>query len=218
MSYPMRPSWIQALCPAPKRYLQQLVLQLGLTNGLDIGCGGGSLLSSLRGSNFTSTGIDVSQASIDESRSKNVHDEYLLGDFRTMRFEKKYDVVVMSHVIEHFNRDEGADVLKRIEELALRLIYIETPYGYFEQQEYDNNYFQRHLSGWFPHDFEGRAYTVFGAGNGLMRSTTGRRLFQSKIGNLINKCTQRYFFRHPNHSATISAIKHIDELGNVHRV
>ncbi len=218
MYYPRRSHWIQALCPAPKRYLQQLILQLGLTTGLDIGCGGGSLFTSLRKYNFESTGIDVSQASIDASRSTDVHDEYLLGDFRTMQFEKKYDVIVMSHVIEHFNRDEGLDVIRRVEELASRLIYIETPYGFFEQHDYDGNYFQRHLSGWFPHDFEARAYTVFGSGVGLRCTARGNKIFQSPIGNFINRCTQWYFFRHPNHSAIISAIKHVDEFGNLHRL
>lgn len=214
--YPKRRFWIQWICPAPKRYLQAMITRLGLKSGLDIGCGGGSLLTAVRSDTFESTGIDISAASINRSKANNVHDHYLVGDFRTAAFPRTYDVVVLSHAIEHFTRDDGLEVIRRIEQLAKRLIYIETPYGFLEQTDYDGNPFQRHLSGWFPHDFEGRGYTVFGSGLRGLTGPMGKPIFlPSSMVQTINRSLQWYLFRRPERAATIAAIRYIDEQGNI---
>lgn len=218
-SYPSRSRWIQSLCPAPKRHLQYLITTYGLKSGIDIGCGGGSPLTSLRNTGFVSTGIDISPECIKNSRQQNTHDEYICGDFRTFQFEKQYDVVVISHVLEHFTRDEGMDVIRRIESMAKRLIYIETPHSFLEQTDFDGNLFQRHLSGWFPHDFQNRGYTVFGSGPRGLTGPMGKSLFFSDtIIKLIGRCFQWYFFRRPDKAKTISAIRYIDESGNVRQL
>ncbi|ASF45697.1 class I SAM-dependent methyltransferase [Methylovulum psychrotolerans] len=214
-TYPLRSKLVQALCPAPKRYAQQLILKYELNSGLDIGCGGDSILTAVRSATFESTGIDVFPENIQNSR----HDKYILGDFRSYHFDQTFDVVVLSHVIEHFARDEAFDVLKRVEQLANRLIYIETPYGFLEQCAYKNNAFQRHLSGWFPHDFISRGYSVLGSG---MRGLTGSMgkpcILPSNITRDINRSLQWFYFRRPHYASTIAAIKYIDEDGNVRGV
>ncbi|HVN31492.1 MAG TPA: class I SAM-dependent methyltransferase [Thermoanaerobaculaceae bacterium] len=216
--YPRRPGWVQLVCPAPKRYLQELIRTNDLRTGLDIGCGEGSPLAALRARGFRSTGIDIYSENIASARARSTHDEYLLGDFRTAAFPGRFDVVVLSHVIEHFTRDEGEEVLRQAESLATRLVYVETPNGFLEQLRTDRNPFERHLSGWFPHDFEARGYTVFGSGPRFLRSAllSGGPV-SGPLSGVIGRALQRWYFRRPVHAAIIAAIRLVDEGGNVRR-
>ena len=196
-----------------------MIRSYGLKTGLDIGCGAGSPLTALRAIGFHSTGIDASPLSIEGARGRGAHDEYVLGDFRLQEFDRCFDVVLLSHVIEHFTRDEGIGILRKAEELTKRIIYVETPYGFLEQEDCDGNPFQRHLSGWFPHDFESRGYKVFGMGaRGLTGPMGEPRWFPNSITRTIGRCTQWFFFRKPSLAATIAAIKVVDESGNICKV
>jgi hypothetical protein len=218
-AYPARSALIQFLCPAPKRHLQSLILKLGLKTGLDIGCGEGSPLTSLRGSNFTSTGIDIDAKSIEHARLRELHDEYLLGDFMTMKLERAFDVVVLSHVIEHFDRDTGWRVLQRLEQISRHLVYVETPNGFLEQTDYDGNPFMRHLSGWFPHDFQARGYTVYGSGpKWLCASMENKRLMPSSLRHLISRLLQWHYFRRPSKAGTIAGLRFVDRASNLRNV
>ena len=214
--YPRRSALVQRISPAPKRHLQTLVSSLGLRTGLDVGCGAGSPLTALRGPGFRSTGIDLSPESVSQAKCLAMHDECLLGDVRTFHFQTGFDVVVLSHVIEHFERDEGLQVLRRAEELAARLVYVETPYGFLEQHELYSSVFQRHLSGWFPADFEGRGYTVFGSGSRrLHRRGQNQRRDEGWVMRTVDRLSQRWYFRRPDHAHVIAAIRLLDSNGNV---
>jgi hypothetical protein len=218
-AYPARSALIQFLCPAPKRHLQTLILQHGLRTGLDIGCGEGSPLTSLRGTEFKSTGIDIDAKSIEQARAKDLHDEYILGDFMTMKLERAFDVVVLSHVIEHFDRGTGWRVLQRIEQISRHLVYVETPNGFLEQTDYDGNPFMRHLSGWFAHDFQSRGYTVYGSGPIWLCAPMGsKRVLPSSLRHLISRLLQWYYFRRPSKAGTIAGLRFVDRAGNLRTV
>ena len=62
---------------------------------------------------------------------------------------------------------KGLELLDRVERLSAKFILLETPHGFVPQGPEFGNEFQRHHSGWFIHEFEGRGYTVHG--------TTGTR-------------------------------------------
>jgi len=218
-TYNLTSSLIEALFPAPKRFFQRIIIEQDLRSGLDIGCGRDSILTGVRSSRFKSTGMDVSQRSIDISKSLDRHDSYIVGDFMSEGFSDQFDVVVLSHVIEHFEYAEAQRVLQRIEKIARRAIYIETPYGFLEQCCYDENVFQRHLSGWFPHDFINRGYSVFGSGvRGLTGPMGFPRFFPGPIVQNINRSLQWFYFRRPQYASTISAIRYIDSIGNLRSV
>jgi hypothetical protein len=215
-AYRMRARWVQSVCPAPKRYLQTLILQHGLKTGLDIGCGEGSPLTSIRGSSFRSTGIDIDLESVERARQLELHDDYIVGDFMSLDLKQTFDVIVMSHVIEHFDRDTGWKVLQRIEEISRHLVYVETPHGFLEQTDYDGNPYQRHLSGWFPHDFQSRGYTVFGSGAKWMRQPMGTHAkLPQAITRNFNRSLQWFYFRRPQHAGTIAGIRFKDKAGNL---
>lgn len=146
----------------------------------------------------------------------DLHDDYLLGDFMNVTLDKTFDVVVLSHVIEHFDRDTGWQVLHRLEQLSRHMVYVETPNGFMEQTDYDGNPFQRHLSGWFPHDFESRGYTVFGSAPLWLRRPMGapRPLPQLLCRNLP-RLFQWYYFRRPRLAGTIAGIRFKDSAGNL---
>ena len=207
-------SFVQMLCPSPRRHLQRLVLDHGLKTGLDIGCGETSILTSLRCDDFRSTGIDVFQGMIESAEKRNLHDEYIHGDFRKVQLDYKFDVVVLSHLIEHFTKEDGFAVLDRVEALADCLVYIETPRGFREQPALDGNEFQKHLSGWLPDDFRSRGYTVYGSGLRGLRGVAGvSRIFPEMITRLLERIFQRFVFRQPNLAGTISAILIFDKDG-----
>jgi hypothetical protein len=210
---------IQLLCPSPARYLQYLVRRHGLQTGLDIGCGETSVLSALRSPTFRSTGIDVSAAAVETSRRRNLHDEYVVGDVRELDSQSGWEVIVLSQVVEHFTRDEGFRLLARLEDLAPRLLYVATPNGFREQPAICGNTAQRHLSGWFPHDFEGRGYSVFGMSLKGLRGVAGSsRVFPETITRTVERSTQWVSYRAPSIAGTIVAIRYVDEEGNVLRV
>ena len=136
---------------------------------LDIGCGEYSPLSAYR-PNLKTVGIDVFPEAIEEAKSRDTHDFYILADVLNDSLEdilsqfngKKFDLVTLYGVIEHFPKRYGYDLLERCEKLTNKYILLQTPNGFVEQGPEFGNEYQRHLSGWFPHDFEGLGYKVYG--------------------------------------------------------
>ena len=77
---------------------------------------------------------------------------------------QEFEVVTCIEVIEHLELGAGQKLLDELERIGSRVI-VTTPNILFQQQEYDGNVFQRHLSQWRPSDFRRRGYVVYGAGN-----------------------------------------------------
>ena len=63
----------------------------------------------------------------------------------------------------------GFELLEKCERLTCKYIMVITPNGFLEQGPEFGNEFQRHLSGWFAHDFESIAYTVHGSCTKILR-------------------------------------------------
>ena len=67
---------------------------------LEVGCGSGAFLKSMRELGWRAEGVDFDPAAVDEARKKDllVH----LGTLKAQQFsENSFDAIVMSHVIEH---------------------------------------------------------------------------------------------------------------------
>jgi ubiquinone/menaquinone biosynthesis C-methylase UbiE len=77
-------------------YLFSIWRKLGITpkSVLDLGCGTGSASLILSERGFDVTGIDLSEAMIKIAKSKTKKVKFLVGDMRTLKLEKKFDVVV----------------------------------------------------------------------------------------------------------------------------
>jgi SAM-dependent methyltransferase len=136
---------------------------------LDIGCGGLSPLSVYR-PKLKTVGIDAFPEAIQEAKSRDAHDFYILADVLNDSLDdilsqfkgEKFDLVTLYGVIEHFPKRSGYDLLERCEKLTNKYILLQTPNGFVEQGPEFGNENQRHLSGWFPQDFEGLGYKVYG--------------------------------------------------------
>lgn len=78
------------------------------------------------------------------------------------------DTVVLMDVIEHLNKEEGVELLRKTEKIARKSIIIFTPLGFMPQCHPDGvdawglggASFQEHKSGWLPQDFGDEYVTV----------------------------------------------------------
>lgn len=147
-----------------------MIRDAGCRAALDVGCGKSSVLSVFRPGLIT-VGVDAHAPAVAEAKAHRVHDQYLVANILEAHPDelfapingKKFDLVTLYDVIEHVPKNLGYKLLEKCEELTSKLVLLQTPNGFLEQGPEFGNPFQRHLSGWFPHDFEGLGYTVRGA-------------------------------------------------------
>lgn len=150
-------------------HTREIVRKSECEMALDVGCGGYSHLSKFR-PKITTVGVDVSPEAIKSARENGSHDFYIVADILKQnpdeilsRFHgRKFDLVILFDVIEHLPKKQGFELLERCEQLTAKFILLKTPNGFVEQGPEFGSEHQRHLSGWFPHDFEGLGYKVHG--------------------------------------------------------
>lgn len=147
-------------------FTAQLVANGEIKTALDIGCGTSSHLSRFR-PKVETTGLDAHHDAIDLAKERGVHNHYIEADILQDSINAQFDLVTLYGLIEHLPKTDGFRLLDRIEKLSSKFILLETPNGFVPQGPEFGNEFQRHHSGWFIHEFEGRGYTVYG--------TTGTR-------------------------------------------
>lgn len=156
--------------PTALDYTKEIVEKSECSLTLDVGCGEFSRLSMFR-PKITTVGIDAFPEAIERSKAKGMHDHYIVADILKdnlndvlANFEgRKFDLVTMYDVIEHLPKRLGFELLDRCEQLTSKYILLQTPNGFLEQGPEFGNEYHRHLSGWFPHDFIGLGYKVYGA-------------------------------------------------------
>jgi 2-polyprenyl-3-methyl-5-hydroxy-6-metoxy-1,4-benzoquinol methylase len=89
--------------PQRLRILDRSVMELKMIPGgrlLDIGCGNGQLLANLQGIGWQVQGVEVDPEAVEVARGKNL--EVRLGTVKDQNYSDSYfDVITMSHVIEH---------------------------------------------------------------------------------------------------------------------
>lgn len=131
---------------------------------LDVGCGADSPLGKIR-KKFRSAGIDIFERCIIESKKKKIHNEYRVGDIRKLDKyykTKSFDAVITLDVIEHFNKKEALQLIKKMEEIAKKKVILLTPNGFLKQDSLEGNLYQIHHSGWSKEELEKLGYKVYG--------------------------------------------------------
>lgn len=163
---------------------------------LDIGCGRGiigAMCRIYRGVNRL-VGVDGFEPYLDFSRKAGFYDYTVLRDLNQIPLPfdtKEFDVVTCTEVIEHLSEGAGLKLLDELERIAARVI-VTTPNVRFEQDEYDGNNLQRHLSHWPPSVFRKRGYRVHGTGSlnigyrlrGVVEKVTERTTNDSLPGSI----------------------------------
>lgn len=90
-------------------------------NVLDIGCGLGQFLNDLKAKGFTNlTGVDINNESIEACKRKGLNVEKItdIRDY-ALQANKKFDRIIMSHVLEHIEKESIIDTLAYIKKYLL---------------------------------------------------------------------------------------------------
>jgi hypothetical protein len=71
---------------------------------------------------------------------------------------RKFDLIIMTDVIEHFPKDEGIRLLRLMKERCNKAVMVSTPGVWIEQGEYMGNKYEEHKSMWDAYDFVREGY------------------------------------------------------------
>jgi hypothetical protein len=147
---------------------------------LDIGCGDRSTIREMA-PHMRLVGVDSEPALLAEAERRGTHDEFVCADvaldltpLRRAIAGRPVQLICLFHVIEHLPKQAGFDLLNIAESLTDRFVFIDTPNRFLPQGPEWGSEAQRHRSGWFWQDFEGRGYEVCGtAGTRFLRGYAG---------------------------------------------
>jgi len=161
--------------PSAAEIASRLIVRHNCEVAVDVGCGVNSPLA-LVGDSVLKVGVDVDENSIATARQARLHDAYLQTnimecstdelkrDLLALSGGRPIEVILLFSVIEHLPKQKGFDLLNLCESITSKFVIVETPNGFVPQGPEFGNPYQRHLSGWFPVDFKGLGYNVYGTG------------------------------------------------------
>lgn len=155
---------------------------------LDIGCGVTltSPLKNIAPKLDKIVGIDLFEESIKINQKDPIYTEYFVWDAMKIdeKFsEKSFDCVVATDLIEHLTHGEGKIFLEKAEKIAKKKIIMFTPNGFIKQDEYENNKYQIHHSGWSVGDFKRLGFQKIYGINGLklLRGELAKMRFKPEV-------------------------------------
>lgn len=137
---------------------------------IDVGCGmvqpdsskkEDILFSCFSDYKYRVTGIDGFKPNI-EWRQQNQRGNFILMDVRDIdKLGQQFDVVICNHTIEHFEKNESIDLVKKLETMTKMLLVIGTPIGFVDTAynvELHKNDLEAHKCGWMPKEFQEMGY------------------------------------------------------------
>lgn len=152
---------------------------------LDLGCGANSNVKFFRDKIEHSVGMDIHKGDLEKSKKAKIHDRYILDDVMNVDRhckENSFDAVISIGLVEHLKKKDSLLLMKKMEKIARKLVIIGTPNGFIPQEEYDNNPFQIHQSGFSNQDFQERGYTVLGMdGPKLLRGDNAKMRYKPVV-------------------------------------
>ena len=185
---------------------------------VDLGCGDRSPVRSFIGGRAL-VGVDSQSFVLERARRSGTHDEFVQADLldalnaveQTLA-GREVQLVCLLHVIEHLPKRVGFEVLERAEALTSRFVLVDTPNRFLPQGPEYGNAHQRHLSGWFDHDFIGLGYDVHGtAGTRYLRGYAGEPRIPVRGGESVDFVLARALWieRFPRHAYNLTAYKDV---------
>jgi len=177
---------------------------------LDLGCGYNSPIQYCKIP--FSVGVELFEPYLEESKRKGIHNQYLKADIREIEFKpKSFDAVLAIEVLEHLQKEEGLDLIKKMEKWAKKKIVITTPNGYLWQADADDNPLQKHQSGWSAKELEELGFKVLGF-NGWkkFRGYAASIKYKPKLfWTIISDLTQKITYYYPEWAFQLFAVKEI---------
>lgn len=202
----------QRLFPSWTEYLKKELSDC--SSVLDLGCGYNSPLQ-LCNVPF-SVGVELFDPYLLESKKKGIHNEYIKADITKIEFKpESFDAIIALEVAEHLTKQEGHELLGKMERWAKKKIMITTPNGYLWQDGYDNNPLQEHKTGWNPGELRRLGFKVYGI-NGWkkLRGYKGEMTYKPAfLWAIISDLTQKITYHFPNLAFQLFAVKHIEKSG-----
>ena len=184
----------------------------GCNTVLDLGCGYGSPLQ-LFNIPF-SVGVELFEPYLQESRRRGIHSQYIRADIRRVEFSpRSFDAVIAVEVLEHLTKQEGAELLGRMEQWARKKVIVATPNGCLCKGTYDNNPLQEHKSGWHVKELRGLGFKVFGIAGwkGLRGHKALIKYRPAFLWMRISDLTQKITYHYPKLAFQLLAVKRIDQ-------
>lgn len=178
---------------------------------LDLGCGHHSPIQ--RCNIPFSVGVEVFEPYLQESKRRGIHSQYIQADIRQIEFKpKSFDAVIAVEVLEHLTKQEGAELVHKMERWARKKVVVTTPNRYLWQGTYDNNPLQEHRSGWSVKELRKLEFKVVGL-NGWkrLRGYKGSIKYEPAfLWGRISDLTQKITFYYPKLAFQLFAVKKID--------
>jgi len=183
----------------------------GCDTVLDLGCGCNSPLQYCEIS--FSVGVELFEPYLQESKKKGIHNQYIKADVRKVKLKlKSFDAVVLFDVLEHLTKEEGYELIRKMEKWARKKIIIFTPNGFVWQDGYDNNPLQEHKSSWGVEELEKLGFKVYGI-NGwrkLRGYKASVKYKPTRLWSIISDLTQKITYYFPKFAFQLFAVKQID--------
>lgn len=193
-----------------KKYLRKELK--GCKTLIDLGCGENSPYGLLKNENIAknihSIGVDIfSPYLIENIKNNKIHSEYVNKNIFDIDYpNKSIDVAILFDVIEHFEKNDFLNFLPKLERMTKKIIII-TPNGFVEQGEYDNNHYQKHLSGWTVKDMKKLGFKCYGlSGCKILQNS---KIKPSWLKFILSDFSQLFLKKFPEKSFHIIAIKNI---------
>ena len=209
----------QILGPFYLRLFPDLTIRMrdelaGVDTLLDLGCGHHSPLQHC--DIPLTVGVELFEPSLQESKRKGIHSQYIKADITRIEFQpESFDAVIAVEVLEHLTKEEGPELLRRMEKWARQKVIITTPNGYLWQNPYEGNPLQEHRSGWSPGELRKFGFRVYGT-NGwkwLRGYKTELKYKPAWLWVRISDLTQKVTYRCPGLAYQLLAIRRINKSG-----
>jgi hypothetical protein len=182
----------------------------GCDTVLDLGCGHHSLIQYCKVP--SSVGLELFEPSLQESKRKGIHSDYIKADLTSVEFKpNSFDAVIALEVLEHLSKQEGTELLAKMESWARKKVIITAPNGYIWQDAYDNNKFQEHRSGWSADELRKLGFKVIGSrGWKRLRGYKGSLKYSPAFfWARISDITQKLAYYYPRIAFQLFAVKQI---------
>ena len=197
------------LCPAFYTILKRELS--GCDSVLDLGCGYHSPI--LRSNIPFSVGVELFEPYLQESKRKGIHSQYIKADIRKLEFQpKSFDAVIATEVLEHMGKQEGMELISKMEKWARKKVIITTPNGYPWPDNYSNNNPRGYKCGWSVRELRSLGFIVRGIDGwkSIGRYTLFKKYGLAFLGRRISELTQKIAYYFPKLAFQLLAIKQMD--------